>query len=119
MKSFTRTAIVESVGMPDKIDGDVQIVRQEIGALKAAAKGEAPFEIRGRPGDVAGLLNRGGGAAIIEIRLEIAERADREVERCERWCKIGATYPPAASQALRAVVAQSLMTGRHAYRDPR
>jgi hypothetical protein len=119
MKSFTRVAIVEAVGMPDKIDGDIQIVRQEIGALKAAAKGEAPSEVRVRPGGVTGRLNRGGGAGPIEIGLEIAERADREVERRRRWCKIGATYPPAASQALRAVVAQSLMTGRHAYRDPR
>src|ERR1035437_9115748 len=69
MKSFTRVAIVEAVGMP--------------------------------------------GAGPIEIGLEIAERADREVERRGRWCKIGVTYPPAASQALRAVVAQSLVTGRH------
>lgn len=55
MKPFTRVAIVESVGMPDKIDGDVQIVRQEIGALKAAAKGEAPFEVRSRPDGGAGV----------------------------------------------------------------
>src|SRR5664279_3325814 len=64
-----------------KISSDIQIVREEIGTLKAAAKGEAPFEVRGRAIGLTGPLNRGRLASPIEIGLDVVERADSNVGR--------------------------------------
>src|SRR5450755_1061705 len=65
----------------DEIGSDIQIVRQEIGALKAAAKREAPFEVRGRTIGLAWPLNRGRPAGPIKIRVHVVERTDSDV-RC-------------------------------------